>query len=96
EFNGKKVTKEVTLGSIEKIIAESGEFKPFGTIEDVEYLAIDGYPVDFEDKAYCERLKDRMETRLDFIQAQDHLKDGYHALPQETAELMRKIVNQLS
>ena len=96
EFNGKKVTKEITLGSIEKIIAESGEFKPFGTIEDVEYLAIDGYPVDFEDKAYCERLKDRMETRLDFIQAQDHLKDGYHALPQETAELMRKIVNQLS
>ena len=32
----------------------------------------------------------------DFIQAQDHLKDGYHALPQETAELMRNIVNQLS
>ena len=51
---------------------------------------------DFDDKAYCERLKERMETRLDFIQAQDHLKDGYHALPQETAELMRKIVNQLS
>lgn len=96
QFNGKKVTKEVTLNSIEQIIEENAVFKPFGPIQGVSYLELADYPVDFTDAEYVQRLKERMQIRLDFINAQDTLKEGYHALPQEAKEQMQAIIAQLS
>lgn len=96
EFNGKKVTKEVTLASIDAIVEGKGEFKPFGPLAGVSYLALPDYPVDFSDQDYCERLKERMEIRLDFIKAQETQKEGYHALPADVKEKMAALVAQLS
>lgn len=95
EFNGKKVTKEVTLASIDAIVEDKGEFKPFGPLTGVSYLDVSDYPVDFNDLDYCERLRERMAIRLDFIEAQARQKEGYHALPSDVKERMQAIVTQL-
>lgn len=94
-FNAAKVTPGITLGSIEKIVDGEASFKPFGPLASVEYLDLPGYPVDFGDAAYTDRLRARMNDRLAFVKAQKTDKDGYNALPDEAATKLEELINQL-
>lgn len=95
-YKGKKVKPADTLGSIEKIVESQAEFTPFGPMEGMSYLPVAGFDVDFEDAEYVAALRTRMQSRLDFILAQKTDNEGYNALPDEAAELMQKVINELA
>lgn len=94
-YGDKKVTPQVTLGSIENIINGTTNFIDYGPLEGVSYLEVDGYDVDFSDPEYRDKVRGRMQTRLDFINKQEDILEGYHALPVEARETMEKVVNAL-
>ena len=95
-YKGKKVKPADTLGSIEKIVESQAKFTPFGPMEGMSYLPVAGFDVDFEDAEYVAALRTRMQSRLDFILAQKTDNEGYNALPDEAAELMQKVINELA
>ncbi|MGX7199016.1 phosphoenolpyruvate carboxykinase (ATP) [Enterococcus nangangensis] len=95
-FNGEKVTKEQTLGSVEKIATNAAEFVPFGNLSHLSYLPLAGHTVDFSDQAYLERLTSRMESRLAFIQEQAQQLAGFHALPKEAGALVEKMIVEIA
>lgn len=94
-FRGEKVTPAQTLGSIEKIIANEANFKVFGPLEDISYLSVDNHAPDFKNKDYAESLIKGMENRLDFLNDMKSEMDGYNALPEETNEVIERIINDL-
>lgn len=94
-YGDKKVTPQVTIGSIENIINGTTNFIDYGLLEGVSYLEVDGYDVDFSDPEYRDKVRGRMQTRLDYINKQEDILEGYHALPAEARETMEKVVNAL-
>lgn len=94
-YGDKKVTPQVTLGSIEKIVENTAEFAPFGSLSNVSYLPVAGYEIDLQNSEYLAKLKARMENRLHFITDQKEANEGYNALPDEAADLMRKLIVEL-
>ena len=95
-YKGKKVTPEVTLTSIEKIVEGEAEFKNFGGITEMSFLPVTGFKVDFQDASYVAHLRERMQGRLDFILAQETENDVYNKLPKEVAKAMEKVISTLS
>jgi hypothetical protein len=83
DMMGKKIPKEVTLGSLEKIIEKKAEFKPFGNIDKFEYLPVEGFIPDFSDPGYSEQLAKRMLDRVAFIEECALVKGGFDKLPDE-------------
>ena len=81
-FLDKKVTPNTTLSIIESIVENTAQFKPFGSLEELSYMEIEGYEVNFEDIEYTELLKERIQLRKEWIKtfnAQTELKlpDNY-------------------
>lgn len=93
-FMDKKVTKEATLGSLEKIVEGSADFKPFGKIDGLSYLPVEGFEPDFGDKDYAEQVAKRMNDRVEFISSRATVKEGYDKMPDEALEAMKKIAQQ--
>ncbi len=91
-FGEKKVTKEATLGSLESIIEGKAKFESFGGIEGVSYLPVDGFNPDFKDANYTKQLAARMQDRIDFISS----REEFDKLPDETVEVIKKVISQIS
>jgi phosphoenolpyruvate carboxykinase (ATP) len=91
---GKKIPKEVTLGSLESIIENRAEFKPFGSLESFEYLPVEGFIPDFGDATYAEQLAKRMLDRVAFIEDCAVAKEGFNRLPDEALDAMKKAARQ--
>ena len=86
-----KVTPKVTLGLIEDIVTEKAKFVPFGPFSDLEYLPIEGYEVNFDDKDYVQLVKDRMLDRYNDVLA----KDGLDKLPEEALAAIKKVADEI-
>ncbi len=95
-YKGKKVKPQDTLGSIEKIVDGTAEFRDFGPLTNMSYLPVNGFEVDFSDPEYIDQLRTRMQGRLDFILAQKTENEGYNALPAEVAQAMEKLIGELA
>ncbi|MDN6639393.1 MAG: phosphoenolpyruvate carboxykinase (ATP) [Tetragenococcus sp.] len=95
EFQGKDITPQVTLSSIEKIITGETSFASFGPIEEMSYLPIEDYEVDFGNKEYVKHVSARLQGRLDYILQVNDENEGYDALPKETEEAMRRVLAEL-
>lgn len=93
-FMDKKVPKEVTLGSLEAIVENRASFKPFGKIDGMDYMPVDGFEPDFSDKSYAEQVAKRMEDRVSFIKSCETLKEGFNKLPDEALATMKKVAEQ--
>ena len=93
-FMDKKVTKEMTLGSLEQVVEGTASFKPFGKIEGFSYLPVEGMEPDFSDASYAEQVAARMNDRVEFIKSRDEAKGGYDKLPAEVLEAMSKVAEQ--
>lgn len=91
----KKVPKEVTLGSIEKILEKTATFKKLGNLSNLEYLDVPGFEPDFEDEKYKEQFVARIKDRVDFIESRKEYKDGYDKLPDEALEAMQKVLDEV-
>lgn len=86
-FNGIDINKEVTLGVLEAVVNEQEGWQQFGKLEDLSYMPIEGYPVDFTDQDYLLKLKTRLEIRRDWV------KDYNEAHPTDTlpAEILTEL-----
>ena len=93
-FLDKKISKETTLGTIEKIVESKADFKPFGNIENMYCLDIDGFNADFSDPEYVAQLKARMTDRLNFVFEKDVEDGGYNALPTQAKEALAKVIGE--
>ncbi|GBD79427.1 putative uncharacterized protein [Tetragenococcus halophilus subsp. halophilus] len=94
-FHGEDITPQVTLSSIEEIITGEAIFEQFGPIKEMSYLPIEGYELDFNDEKYMKDIHVRLQSRLDFILKENNTNEGYDALPEETAEMMRHVISEL-
>ncbi|MDR2976486.1 MAG: phosphoenolpyruvate carboxykinase (ATP) [Streptococcaceae bacterium] len=96
DFGGKKITPKVTLGAIESVVDEEAEWIDFGPIPGMKYQAVEGYLPDFSDKDYLEKLRRRMQNRLEFILSKKTDMEGYHALPDGTEDAVQTIIDALN
>ena len=94
-FMDKKVSKEVTLGIVEKIVDQKAEFVPFGGIPGMEMLNVPGFEVNFDDFSYKLHLVNRMKDRIKFIESLDNFREGVDKLPSDAAEAVRNIIEFL-
>lgn len=94
-FNDKNISSETTLAIIESIIHNQVKFIPFDPIQNVSYLPIKDYYVNFTEKSYLDTLKIRMNNRLDFMLEKNKENHGYHALPLEAIQTMEKIIQEI-
>lgn len=91
-FLHKKVTPDITLGIIEKIVEKNAEFKNFGTMDCIQYLEIEGYEPPIDDSNYINLLEARMEKRLESI---NDLR-GFDRLPYEAGEGLHKVLERIN
>ncbi|WP_034550442.1 phosphoenolpyruvate carboxykinase (ATP) [Carnobacterium funditum] len=90
-FLDKKITPSITLGSIESIVDATAKFESFGTIEHLSYMKIEGYEPDFEDKAYKELVRERLQMRVDHI-IEMNVEGGLDILPNEVLIAMNNTI----
>jgi phosphoenolpyruvate carboxykinase (ATP) len=91
-FLDKKIPKETTISIIESIVDGTGQFVPFGPVEGMQILQIDGFVPDFEDAAYRELVKKQLQDRVAFLRSRETFKGGRDALPDEAKEELLKAV----
>ena len=93
-FLEKKVTKEVTLGLIETIVKDKNnaadKFVPFGPIEHMTYMPIEGFEPDFKNAEYKELIKSRMLGRIDTMEKRAALTPN-DTLPEEAKAAIRAV-----
>ena len=94
-FLDKKVTKEITLETIEKIVENKADFKPFGNIENMYCLDIDGFNADFTNEDYTNQLKARMADRIAFSKSKETAQGGFDKLPDEAVAAIEKVASEI-
>lgn len=94
-FMDKKIPKEVTIGILEAIIDETIKLEKFGKLDEFEYMDIEGFTPDFDDKAYTDALKGGMIGRKNFINSREDFKGGMDKLPKEATDKIEEIVRKL-
>lgn len=95
DFMGKKVTKEITLGSLELIVDGKADFKKWADISDMKYMEVEGFIPDMKDESYVNQLKERMKDRVKFVESQNEANGGFNALPEDALESLKKVVNEI-
>lgn len=90
-FLNKKVTKEITLGLIEQIVAKTIIFKQLENISEIEYVEIDGFNPDFSNTKYKNLFIKRLNTRVDYI----NKLYGHDILPAEASKSITSLINKL-
>lgn len=89
------IDKEITLQILEDIANEKVNWEKFGSLDGMYYLPFEKYPVDFKDKSYTEKLKRRLEIRLEWIEKYE----GNHPdnpLPAEIKDCLSNLINELN
>ena len=93
-FIDKKIPKEVTLNSLEKIINGKAIFKPLGNMKNIQYLPIEGFEVEIDEK-YIAILNNSIDYRIGFLEKMKEEKAGRDRLPEESLECLYDIKNQI-
>lgn len=94
-FMDKKVTKEITLGSLEAIVEGKAEFKKWANFSDIEIMEVEGFIPNLDDAEYKTQLTERMRDRVKFIESRETERGGLDKLPEEALEAVKKVVNEL-
>ena len=95
DFMGKKIQPKHTLGIIESIVEGNAKFEKFANFSDIKILNVEGFEANFNDKAYAEEFKKRMQDRIDFVKSRDTEKAGLDKLPPDALAALENVVNQV-
>lgn len=95
DFQGRNITPEETLDSIEKVITGTATFQPFGPLKKLQYLPVENHVPDFNNRTYLSHLLTRLETRLAFVQTRKTYQAGYDRLPDEAEQLLLQLLDEL-
>lgn len=88
------ISKETSIASIEEIVDSRAVFKPFGQIENFEYLELENFPIHPFDNQYKQIIRSRMQIRLNFLLSFNQNYPKF-ALPVEAISRLEKVINQL-
>ena len=88
------ISKETSIASIEAIVDSRAVFKPFGQIENFEYLELENFPIHPFDNQYKQIIRSRMQIRLNFLLSFNQNYPKF-ALPVEAISRLEKVINQL-
>ena len=91
-FLNKDITKDVTLGLIEKIVARNLQLSKFYNLDELDYVEVKGYDVDFNNEDYLDKVVSRLNNRISFI---DNLSN-HDVLPLEARESLQTIINKIT
>ena len=91
----KKVTKEMTLNIIEKIIHKEIECVDWQVMQGTSIYELEGFTPDLNDLYYISYLIASLEQRLFFIQQKRENGQKLDELPDEAYETMKTIVDNL-
>jgi len=96
-FKDLKVTKEMTISSMEKIVENKASFEKWKGMENFEIMQMDDekFKPDMTDQAYVDKLAAAFENRLEFITANNESESSYNQLPKEAFDSIQAIVNAL-
>jgi phosphoenolpyruvate carboxykinase (ATP) len=94
-FKWKKVTKEITLETLEKIIEGTAEFKKWDCLENFEIMPVEGYVPDFKDEEYKTTFIKRMNDRINFLERKNLAAGNLNTLPEEAIESLRSVISCL-
>ncbi|QXM05120.1 phosphoenolpyruvate carboxykinase (ATP) [Crassaminicella indica] len=94
-FMDKKISKEVTIQSLEKIVEGSAQFKQWGSFSDIEILEIEGFMPNMNDKKYIHELLEGIAYRIAFIESRNVEKEGRDKLPEEAADALKKLMKEI-
>ncbi len=90
-FLNEDIKPKTTLNLIEKIVANDIEFHKFNGLEEIEYPLVEGYNPNFKDPKYITLFKERLASRVDFI---DRLF-SQDILPNEAKQSIQDIIDQI-
>ena len=91
-FMDKKVEKNTTLSILEAIVENKADWKSFGGIPAIEYMAIPGFEPDFNNWTYKQQFTNRMNDRLLFIKSRETEKGGMDALPPDALQAVERVI----
>ncbi|MCP0887757.1 phosphoenolpyruvate carboxykinase (ATP) [Ligilactobacillus sp. WILCCON 0076] len=94
EFNGLDIGKNVTLNILESIVNDKMKWRSFGGLSGISCTNISGYPIDFSNKEYVNKLKRRFEIRRNWVQ-QHNLDTPYDKLPMEVSDKLDQLLKEL-
>lgn len=90
-----KISKEISLSCIEKLVDGDAMFKDFAHLPEFSYLDMADFKVDENDTHYLALLKDRMAFRLDYLKEfQASEKDN--SLLADSISKLETIIEQLT
>jgi phosphoenolpyruvate carboxykinase (ATP) len=69
---------------------DRAEFKQFGKFSSLDYMPIEGFVPDFNDKEYKVMVKERMKDRLNFVMGLDKIDQ----LPEEALNAIQKVIDE--
>ncbi len=95
DFMGKKIPKEVTLGILESIVERKAVFSSFGPFTELQVMQVDGFEVDFKDKAYRLEFENKMYARYKFLISLSSSEGSLDYLPQDLAKPIISILKRL-
>ena len=90
-FLDKNITKDVTLGLIEQIVSQNITFKKFYNLDELSYVEIEGYNIDFANVKYRNLVIDRLKSRIGYI---DELTNQ-DVLPIEARKCIQDIIDKI-
>lgn len=92
---GKDISPAVTLGSIEGNVDGTAEYQLFGSIDGLEYVAVEGYDVPFDDADYKKKFVDNMKTRIHHLTTTLAKEEAPHDLPTEITDSIQNVIDQV-
>jgi len=91
-FKWKKISKEITLESLEKLVEGTAQFKAWESFADFEIMEIEGYIPDFEDEEYKKQFIERMKDRVAFLEQKNLAAGTLNTLPVGALESIRNVL----
>ena len=91
-FKWRKIPKEITLESLEKIVEGTAQFKRWECFDDFEIMEIEGFIPNFEDNEYKTQFIERMKDRVAFLEQKNLAAGTLNTLPIEALESLRNVL----
>jgi len=95
DFMGSKVTKEMTLSILEKIVKNDLDTKEWEGVPGMRIPFIEGFTPDMSDLGYCNELYEVMLQRRNFIKEGQKETSGINGLPDQAFNVMESISQSL-
>ncbi|KRL86150.1 phosphoenolpyruvate carboxykinase (ATP) [Ligilactobacillus apodemi] len=94
-FNGVDITKDVTLNLLESIVKNEGDWRDFGELPQMSYLALPSYPVDLDNNYYRQKLQQRLHARLTWLETYQ-AQHQTTPLPGEVFTCLKNLIKKLA